>query len=75
MRATSPETNEAEGGDGQACRLREAETRNYVKRVIENLQVYRVRFDDGASLMSQLDTAVVGACVCSPKGIQAFHND
>jgi soluble lytic murein transglycosylase len=28
-----------------------SETRNYVQRVIENLQVYRVRFDSGASVM------------------------
>jgi len=26
-----------------------SETRNYVQRVMENLQVYRVRFDSGAS--------------------------
>jgi peptidoglycan lytic transglycosylase len=31
-----------------------AETRNYVQRVMENLQVYRVRFDDG-TVMSKLD--------------------
>jgi soluble lytic murein transglycosylase len=30
-----------------------SETRNYVQRVIENLQVYRVRFDGGASVMSK----------------------
>jgi len=30
-----------------------SETRNYVQRVIENLQVYRVRFENGASLMSK----------------------
>ena len=30
-----------------------AETRNYVQRVMENLQVYRVRFDAGASVMSK----------------------
>jgi soluble lytic murein transglycosylase len=32
-----------------------SETRNYVQRVIENLQVYRVRFDNGASAMSKSD--------------------
>jgi soluble lytic murein transglycosylase len=32
-----------------------SETRNYVQRVIENLQVYRVRFDNGASVLSKSD--------------------
>src|SRR5712672_1937993 len=32
-----------------------SETRNYVQRVMENLRVYRVRFDTGASLMTKLD--------------------
>jgi soluble lytic murein transglycosylase len=32
-----------------------SETRNYVQRVIENLQVYRVRFDSGASVMAKSD--------------------
>ena len=32
-----------------------AETRNYVQRVMENLQVYRVRFDAGGSVMSKFD--------------------
>ncbi|MGA2996649.1 transglycosylase SLT domain-containing protein [Bradyrhizobium sp.] len=32
-----------------------SETRNYVQRVIENLQVYRVRFESGAPLMSKSD--------------------
>jgi len=32
-----------------------SETRNDVQRVIENLQVYRVRFDSGASVMSKSD--------------------
>jgi soluble lytic murein transglycosylase len=32
-----------------------AETRNYVQRVMENLQVYRVRFDTSARVMSKLD--------------------
>jgi soluble lytic murein transglycosylase len=32
-----------------------SETRNYVQRVIENLQVYRVRFDSGTSLLSKSD--------------------
>jgi soluble lytic murein transglycosylase len=32
-----------------------SETRNYVQRVIENLQVYRVRFDSGAPVMSKSD--------------------
>ena len=30
-----------------------SETRNYVQRVMENLQVYRVRFDGGASAMAK----------------------
>ena len=30
-----------------------SETRNYVQRVMENLQVYRVRFDSGASVMAK----------------------
>jgi soluble lytic murein transglycosylase len=32
-----------------------AETRNYVQRVMENLQIYRVRFDTGAQVMSKFD--------------------
>jgi soluble lytic murein transglycosylase len=32
-----------------------AETRNYVQRVMENLQIYRVRFDSGATVMSKVD--------------------
>jgi soluble lytic murein transglycosylase len=32
-----------------------SETRNYVQRVIENLQVYRVRFDPGSPVISKLD--------------------
>ena len=32
-----------------------SETRNYVQRVMENLQVYRVRFDDESSVTSKLD--------------------
>jgi soluble lytic murein transglycosylase len=32
-----------------------SETRNYVQRVTENLQVYRVRFDGAASAMSKAD--------------------
>jgi soluble lytic murein transglycosylase len=32
-----------------------SETRNYVQRVMENLQVYRVRFDAAAPVMSKLD--------------------
>jgi soluble lytic murein transglycosylase len=32
-----------------------AETRNYVQRVMENLQVYRVRFDTGGSVISKFD--------------------
>jgi soluble lytic murein transglycosylase len=32
-----------------------SETRNYVQRVIENLQVYRVLFENGASLISKSD--------------------
>jgi soluble lytic murein transglycosylase len=32
-----------------------AETRNYVQRVMENLQVYRVRFDPDTRMMSKFD--------------------
>jgi soluble lytic murein transglycosylase len=32
-----------------------AETRNYVQRVMENLQVYRVRFGADPPVMSNLD--------------------
>jgi soluble lytic murein transglycosylase len=32
-----------------------AETRNYVQRVMENLQVYRARFGGGARLMIEAD--------------------
>jgi soluble lytic murein transglycosylase len=32
-----------------------AETRNYVQRVMENLQVYRVRFGGGSKLMIEAD--------------------
>jgi soluble lytic murein transglycosylase len=32
-----------------------AETRNYVQRVMENLQVYRVRFDAGAPVISEFN--------------------
>ena len=32
-----------------------AETRNYVQRVMENLHVYRVRFDAGTPVISKLD--------------------
>jgi soluble lytic murein transglycosylase len=32
-----------------------SETRNYVQRVMENLQVYRVRFDGGAAVASKFD--------------------
>jgi len=32
-----------------------AETRNYVQRVLENLQVYRVRFGGGTRLMIEAD--------------------
>jgi soluble lytic murein transglycosylase len=32
-----------------------AETRNYVQRVMENLQVYRVRFDGGSKLLIEAD--------------------
>jgi soluble lytic murein transglycosylase len=36
-----------------------AETRNYVQRVMENVQVYRVRFHSGApALTSELDKGV-----------------
>jgi soluble lytic murein transglycosylase len=32
-----------------------AETRNYVQRVMENLQIYRVRFEAGAQAISKYD--------------------
>lgn len=32
-----------------------AETRNYVQRVMENLQVYRARFEPAASVISELE--------------------
>ena len=32
-----------------------AETRNYVQRVMENLQVYRVRFEPEAPVISELE--------------------
>jgi soluble lytic murein transglycosylase len=32
-----------------------AETRNYVQRVMENLQVYHVRFETGSSVVSKFD--------------------
>jgi soluble lytic murein transglycosylase len=32
-----------------------AETRNYVQRVLENLQVYRLRFGGSARLMIEAD--------------------
>ena len=36
-----------------------AETRNYVQRVMENLQVYRVRFGTDTPVMSKTDTPVM----------------
>ena len=36
-----------------------SETRNYVQRVIENLAVYRVRFDSGTAVASKADARVV----------------
>ena len=32
-----------------------SETRNYVQRVLENLQVYRVRFGSGSKLLIEAD--------------------
>jgi soluble lytic murein transglycosylase len=32
-----------------------AETRNYVQRVMENLQIYRTRFDSGAPVLTKFD--------------------
>ncbi|MEA2994349.1 MAG: soluble lytic murein transglycosylase, partial [Alphaproteobacteria bacterium] len=32
-----------------------AETRNYVQRIVENLQVYRVRFGGGSKLLIEAD--------------------
>jgi soluble lytic murein transglycosylase len=34
-----------------------SETRNYVQRVLENLQVYRVRFGGGSKLLIEADLA------------------
>ena len=36
-----------------------SETRNYVQRVIENLAVYRVRFEDGTAIAAKTDQRVV----------------
>ena len=36
-----------------------SETRNYVQRVIENLAVYRVRFDNDTAVASKIDQRVV----------------
>jgi soluble lytic murein transglycosylase len=38
-----------------------SETRNYVQRVMENLQVYRVRFGSGASVISKSDQRPVAS--------------
>ena len=38
-----------------------SETRNYVQRVMENLQVYRVRFGGGSRLMIEADLRRGGA--------------
>jgi soluble lytic murein transglycosylase len=55
---------EADGGDPRdpsvdaidwVERIPFSETRNYVQRVMENLQVYRVRFDTGAPVLSKFD--------------------
>jgi soluble lytic murein transglycosylase len=35
-----------------------AETRNYVQRVMENLQIYRTRFDSGAPVLTKFDQPV-----------------
>jgi soluble lytic murein transglycosylase len=32
-----------------------SETRNYVQRILENMQVYRVRFGGGTRLMIEAD--------------------
>jgi soluble lytic murein transglycosylase len=36
-----------------------SETRNYVQRVIENLAVYRVRFDSSTAVVAKTDARVV----------------
>jgi soluble lytic murein transglycosylase len=36
-----------------------SETRNYIQRVIENLAVYRVRFDGGTAVASKGEQRVV----------------
>ena len=38
-----------------------SETRNYVQRVMENLQVYRVRFGGGSKLLIEADLRRGGA--------------
>jgi soluble lytic murein transglycosylase len=38
-----------------------AETRNYVQRVVENLAVYRVRFENLTTAVSKLAPAATGA--------------
>ena len=40
-------------------RIPSSETRNYVQRVIENLAVYRVRFDNDTVVTSKIDQRVV----------------
>src|SRR6202049_5325369 len=44
-----------------------AETRNYVQRVMENLQVYRVRFGAGTHAKSDMPTRAVDEALPVPR--------
>ena len=50
-----------------------AETRNYVQRVMENLLIYRVRFDPGAQAVSRLDQHHATAQEASPALPSSTH--
>lgn len=54
-----------------------AETRNYVQRVMENLQIYRVRFDAGLSVASKLDQhhPIAREANSSPSSIQTSDSE
>ena len=49
-----------------------AETRNYVQRVMENLQVYRVRFGTGAPVTAKLDQHRVPAAAAGSASASAI---
>jgi soluble lytic murein transglycosylase len=46
-----------------------AETRNYVQRVMENVQVYRVRFEAGATAVSELGRPRPTTRVANPDAV------